>query len=224
MVDFLITCLLRNALFCRSAVIRTFALAFSNCLQPTRTRRFPSKLSIKKRIFWSICVRPGFCSHIFAKLGSRPELVDFLLNCLLRNAFFVNLRSSGLLQSHFYNFGLAFSNFMQPTRTRPIPSKLSIKKRIFWSICGRPGFCGHIFAKLGSRPELVNFVLNCLLRNELFGRSAVVRTFAVTFLLILGNRLELVGFLLNCLLRNALLDLRSSGLLWAHFCKIGQPT
>ena len=88
MVDFLVTCLLRNGLFNRSAVIRTFALAFSNCLQPTRTRRFPIKLSIKKRIFWSICGRPGFCSYIFAKLGSRPELVDCLLNCLLRNAFF----------------------------------------------------------------------------------------------------------------------------------------
>ena len=123
MVDFLVTCLLRNALFSRSAVIRTFALAFSNCLQPTRTRRFPIKLSIKKRIFWSICGRPGFCSHIFAKLGSRPELVDFLINCLLRNAFFVNLRSSGLLQSHFYNFG-------QPTRTRRFPFTLFIEKRI----------------------------------------------------------------------------------------------
>ena len=88
MVDFLVTCLLRNALFSRSAVIRTFALAFSNCLQPARTRRFPIKLSIKKRIFWSICGRPGFCSHIFPSLCSRPELVDFLLNCLLRNAFF----------------------------------------------------------------------------------------------------------------------------------------
>ena len=88
MVDFLVTCLLRNALFSRSAVIRAFALAFSNFMQPTRTRRFPIKLSIKKRMFWSICGRPGCCSHMFAKLGSRPELVDFLLNCLLRNAFF----------------------------------------------------------------------------------------------------------------------------------------
>ena len=73
--------------------------------------------------------------------------------------------------------------------------KLSIKKRIFGSICGRPGFCSHIFAKLGSRPDLVDFLLNCLLRNALFGQSAVFEK--------LGSRLELVGFLLNCLLRNA---------------------
>ena len=159
MVDFLVTCLLRNALFSRSAVIRTFALAFSNFMQPTRTRRFPIKLSIKKRIFWSICGRPGFCGHTFAKLGSRPKLVDFLLNCLLRNAFFGR---SAVVRT----FALAFSNFMQPTRTRRFPIKLSIKKRIFWSICGRPGLRGHIFAKLGSRPELVNFLLNCLLRNS----------------------------------------------------------
>ena len=38
---------------------------------------------------------------------------------------------------------VTFSNFMQPTRTRRFPIKLSIKKRIFWSICGRPGFCGQ---------------------------------------------------------------------------------
>ena len=37
-VDFLLTCLLRNAFFSRSAVTRTFALAFSNFTQPTRTR------------------------------------------------------------------------------------------------------------------------------------------------------------------------------------------
>ena len=123
-------------------------------------------------------------------------MIDFLVTCLLRNALFSR---SAVIRT----FALAFSHCLQPTRTRRFPIKLPIKKRIFWSICGRPGFCGHIFAKLGSRPELVNFVLNCLLRNELFGRSAVVRTFAVTFLLILGNRLELVGFLLNCLLRNA---------------------
>ena len=73
-------------------------------------------------------------------------------------------------------------NFMQPTRTRRFPIKLSIEKRMFWSMCGRPGFCTHIFAKLGSRPELVDFLLNCLLRNAFFGRSAVVRTFAITFL------------------------------------------
>ena len=167
-------------------------------MQPTRTCRFPIKLSIKKRIFWSICGRPGFCGHIFAKLGSRPKLVDFLLNCLLRNAF---VGRSAVVRT----FALAFSNFMQPTRTRRFSTKLSIKKRIFWSICGRPGLCGHIFAKLGSRPELVDFLLNCLLRNA-FGRSAVIRTFALAFS-ILCSRPELVNFLLNCLLRN------SSGLL-----------
>ena len=123
MVDFLVNCLLRNALFSRSAVIRTFALAFSNCLQPTRTRRFPIKLSIKKRIFWSICGRPGFCSHIFAKLGSRPELVDFLLNRLLRNAFFCQ---SAVIRT----FAITFYNFWQPTRTRRFPITLFIEKRI----------------------------------------------------------------------------------------------
>ena len=100
----------------------------------------------------SAVVRPGFCGHIFAKLGSRPKLVDSLLNGLLRNAFFGR---SAVVRT----FALAYSNFMQPTRTRRFPIKLFIKKRIFWSICGRPGLCGHIFAKWGSRPELVNFPL-----------------------------------------------------------------
>ena len=108
------------AFFGRSAVIRTFALAFSNFTQPTRTRRFPIKLFIKKRIFWSICGHPDFCS------------------------------------------------FGQPTRTRRFPINLFIKKRIFWSICGHPDFCNHFFAILGSQNKLVDFFLNCLLRNAFF--------------------------------------------------------
>ena len=110
---------------------------------------------------------------------------------------------------------------MQPTRTRRFPIKLSIKKRIFWSICGRPGFCSHIFAKLGSRPELVDFLLNCLLRNAFFGRSAVIRTFAITFLQFWAtDPNSSVSY--NCLLRNAFFDdLRSSGLLRSHFLILG---
>ena len=116
-------------------------------------------------------------SH-FPIVCSRPELVDFLLNCLLRNAF-------------------------------------------FWSICGRPGFCSHIFAKLGSRPELVDFLLNCLLRNAFFGRSAVIRTFAITFLQFWATDLN-SSVSYYCLLRNAFFDdLRSSGLLRSHFLILG---
>ena len=130
-------------------------------MQPTRTRRFPIKLFIKKRIFWSICGRPGFCGHIFAKFGSRPELVNFLLNCLLRNAFFgpicghrtfalqfraadsnssssyshflIDLRSSGLWQSH----------FGQPIRACRLPIKLCIKSLIFWPLAATR-FCNHM--------------------------------------------------------------------------------
>ena len=133
MVDFLATCLLRNALFSRSAVIRTFALAFSNCLQPTRTRRFPIKLSIKKRIFWSICGRPGFCSHIFAKLGSRPELVGFLLNCLLRNAFLSICGHPDFCNHIFTILGnqLELVGFLV---------HCSLRNAFVWSICGHPDF------------------------------------------------------------------------------------
>ena len=166
MVDFLVTCLLRNALFSRSAVIRTFALAFSNFMQPTRTRRFPIKLSIKKRIFWSICGRPGFCSHIFAKLCSRPELADFLLNCLLRNAFFGR---SAVIRAFAIN------------RLELVELLLNCQLRSAFS--DRPAVIRTFAVRfLGSRFELVDFLLNCLLRNAFFLSICGHPDFAITFL------------------------------------------
>ena len=60
-------------------------------------------------------------------------------------------------------------------------------------------------------------LLNCLLRNAFFGRSAVIR--------ILGSRVELVDFLLNCALRNAFFGrsvvIRTFAV---TFCNFLQPT
>ena len=167
-----------------------------------RNRRFPINLSTKKRIFLVDLRSSGLLRSLFPILRSRPELVDFLLNSLLRNAFFGR---SAVVRA----FVVTFSNYMQPTRTRRFPMKLSIEKRIFWSICGRPGFCGHIFAKWGSRPELVDFLLNCLLRNAFFDRSAVVRTFLITFLQFWATRRLPVTLCIEK--RLCLVDLRSSG-------------
>ena len=161
-------------------------------------------------------------TQTFIQCGQQTpiEIVGFLLTCLLRNAFFGR---SAVIETS----ALTFLEFGQLTQTRRLPIKLSIKKRIFWSICGHPDFCtrfcnfrqptrtrrfpiklsikkrdpdfcNHFFSILGSQLKLVDFLKNCLLRNAFFGRSVVIRTFVV-----LGSRPELVGFLLTCLLRNA---------------------
>ena len=134
-------------------------------MQPTRTRRFPIKLSIKKRIFWSICGPPGLCKNIFAELGSRPELVDFLLNCLLRNAFFGR---SAVIRT----FAISFLQFWA---TRRFPTTLFIEKRICLVDLRSFGFYA---AKWSS---LISYNNMCVKKRFFFVRSAVIRTFALQF-------------------------------------------
>ena len=64
----------------------------------------------------------------------------------------------------------------------PLPINRPFLRNAFFGRSAVSGLLYSHFSFLRSQLELVDFLLNCLLRNAFFGRFAAIRTFALAFL------------------------------------------